>query len=153
MRATDEESTSRTEERLPSTFALKPNWYRRRRYISEEPGLKTYTTFPLGKGPTIGIGANVHPALHRKFTQIAEEIDLPFAIETMPRGSGTDAMAIQITASGVPTMVVGIPIRYMHTPYELTSMADIRRTGRLLARFVTSLEEDTLATLFAGGDR
>ena len=139
---------------LTSTFALKPEiGIAVDVTFAEEPGLKSYTTFPLGKGPTIGIGANVHPALHRKFTQIAEEIDLPFAIETMPRGSGTDAMAIQITASGVPTMVVGIPIRYMHTPYELTSMADIRRTGRLLARFVTSLEEDTLATLFAGGDR
>ena len=96
-------------------------------------GLKNHATFPLGKGPTIGLGANVHPALHRKFTQLAREIDLPYSVETMPRSSGTDAMAMQITAAGVPTMVIGIPIRYMHTPYELTTLMDIRRAGRLLA--------------------
>lgn len=116
--------------------------------FAEEPGLKNHATFPLGKGPTIGLGANVHPALHRKFTQLAREIDLPYSIETMPRSSGTDAMAMQITAAGVPTMVIGIPIRYMHTPYELTTMTDIRRAGRLLSRFVASLEADSQVSLF-----
>jgi endoglucanase len=72
---------------------------------------------------------------------------MPYAIETMPRSSGTDAMAMQITAAGVPTMVIGIPIRYMHTPYELTTLTDIRRTGRLLAKFITSLEADSLTGL------
>jgi endoglucanase len=56
-------------------------------------------------------------------------------------------MAMQITAAGVPTMVLGIPIRYMHTPYELTTLTDIRRTGRLLARFITNLRADSLAAL------
>jgi putative aminopeptidase FrvX len=112
-----------------------------------EPSVKDYTSFPLGKGPTIGLGANVHPALHEKFVEIAKEIDLPYAIETMPRSSGTDAMSMQITAAGVPTMVIGIPIRYMHTPYELTAMTDIRRAGRLLARFIMSLEADSYAAL------
>lgn len=116
--------------------------------FAEEPGLKNHGTFPLGKGPTIGLGANVHPALHRSFTELAKEIDLPYAVETIPRGSGTDGMAIQITAAGVPTMVIGIPIRYMHTPYELTTMTDIRRAGRLLARFVSALDADSLTTLF-----
>ncbi len=117
--------------------------------FAEEPGLKSHATFPLGKGPTIGLGANVHPALHRKFTQLARDIDLPFSIETMPSSSGTDGKAMQITAAGVPTMVIGIPIRYMHTPYELTTLTDIRRAGRLLARFITSLESDSLVSLFA----
>lgn len=121
--------------------------------FAEEPGLKNHATFPLGKGPTIGLGANVHPALYRKFTQLAREIDMPYAVETMPRSSGTDAMAMQITAAGVPTMVISIPIRYMHTPYELTSLTDIRRAGRLLARFITSLAADSLATLFTEEDK
>jgi endoglucanase len=115
--------------------------------FAHEPGVKDYTGFPLGKGPTIGLGANVHPALHEKFIEIAKEIDLPYAIETMPRSSGTDAMSMQITAAGVPTMVIGIPIRYMHTPYELTTMKDIRRAGRLLARFIMNLETDSFTDL------
>lgn len=116
--------------------------------FAQEPGLKDHSTFPLGKGPTIGLGANVHPALHREFVEAAKEIDLPYAVETMPRGSGTDGMAMQITAGGVPTIVIGIPIRYMHTPYELTALMDIKRTGRLLARFISRLEADSLTSLF-----
>jgi endoglucanase len=69
----------------------------------------------------------------------------------MPRSSGTDAMVMQITGAGIPTFVLGIPIRYMHTPVELTSLKDIQRAGRLLARFVTSLESDSLQSLFNGG--
>lgn len=115
--------------------------------FAKEPGLDDHRTFTLDKGPTIGIGANVHPALHRKFKQLAEEMDMPYAIEVMPQSSGTDSMAMQITAAGIPTMVIGIPIRYMHTPVELTALADIRRAGRLLARFISGLEVDSLSTL------
>jgi len=61
--------------------------------FAQEPGLKGHGTFPLGKGPTIGLGANVHPALHREFVEAAKEIDLPYAVETMPGSSGTDGMA------------------------------------------------------------
>ncbi len=119
--------------------------------FTQEPGLNTHETFPLDKGITLGIGANIHPALHQKFKQLAEEIDMPYALETMPRSSGTDAMVMQITAAGIPTFVLGIPIRYMHTPVELAALNDIRRAGRLLARFVTSLEPGSLGSLFSGG--
>ena len=40
-------------------------------------------------------------------------------METMPRHSGTDAYAMQVAAEGIPTMVIGIPLRYMHTPVEI----------------------------------
>jgi len=60
----------------------------------------------------------------------------------MPRHSGTDAFHLQIAAQGIPTMVVGIPLRYMHTPVEMISMKDLTRVGRLLAEFATSLDEN-----------
>jgi endoglucanase len=60
----------------------------------------------------------------------------------MPVRTGTDADALQITAEGIPTGVVSIPLRYMHTPVEVVSLADIRRAGRLLAAFVAELEID-----------
>lgn len=119
--------------------------------FAQEPGLNTHETFPLGKGVTIGLGANIHPALHRKFKGLAEEIDLPYSIETMPGSSGTDAMVMQISAAGVPTLVISIPIRYMHTPVEMAALNDIHRAGRLLARFITSLEPGSLESLFNGG--
>lgn len=118
--------------------------------FAKGPGSSDHRTFALGKGPSLGVGANIHPALYRQIKQTAEEMDMPYAVETMPFSSGTDSMAMQITAEGIPNMVLGIPVRYMHTPVELTAINDIMRTGRLLARFITKLETDSLDRLIAG---
>lgn len=118
--------------------------------FAKGPGSNNHMTFPMGKGITIGVGSNVHPALTSHFKKIADEIDMPYAMEAMPRSSGTDSIAMQITANGIPNMVIGIPIRYMHTPVEMASINDIMRAGRLLARFITGLETNTLDTIFAG---
>jgi endoglucanase len=106
------------------------------------PGSPSYQTYPLGKGVTLGWGPNIHPALNKIFSEIADKYEIPYKIEVMPRHSGTDAMALQMAAEGIPTMVVSIPLRYMHTPVELISMKDVRRTGRLLAEFAAQLDED-----------
>jgi endoglucanase len=105
-------------------------------------GSNGYATFPIGKGVTLGISPSIHPFLHKRFTEVAERIEIPVKDEAMPEYSSTDADAIQLTAEGIPTMVVSIPERYMHTPVELVSVKDIQRTGRLLAEFVASLEAD-----------
>jgi endoglucanase len=65
----------------------------------------------------------------------------------MPRHSGTDAFALQVVEEGIPTMVVSIPLRYMHTPVEMISLKDVTRAGRLLAEFVLQLDEHYLDTL------
>ena len=65
----------------------------------------------------------------------------------MPEMSSTDADAMQLTAEGIPTVVVSIPQRYMHTPVEVVALKDIQRAGRLLAEFITSLEEDFLTKI------
>jgi endoglucanase len=116
--------------------------------FAKGPGSNDYRSFPLGKGPSIGVGANIHPALYDSFTKIAREMDMPFGVETMPLSSGTDSMMIQITAEGIPNMVLGIPIRYMHTSAELVSVNDIYRAGRLLARFISQLTPESTNSLF-----
>ncbi|HPS41627.1 MAG TPA: hypothetical protein PK040_03420 [Anaerolineaceae bacterium] len=118
--------------------------------FAKGPGSNDHQTFPLGKGPTLGIGPNIHPALHAHFIKLAQEMDMPYAIEPMPASSGTDAISMQISSSGVPTFVVSIPIRYMHTPVELASLTDIKRVGRLLARFVSQLDNDSFKDLLSG---
>jgi len=54
---------------------------------------------------------------------------------------------MQVNAEGAPSMVISIPLRYMHTPVEMVQVKDIRRVGQLLAAFVSRLEPDTLDTL------
>jgi endoglucanase len=111
------------------------------------PGSPTHSTYPLGKGVTLGWGPNVHPGLYKAFVEIADRLEIPYKLEPMPRHSGTDAMALQVAAEGIPTMVVSIPLRYMHTPVEVVSLKDITRTGRLLAEFAAQLDSKFMDTL------
>ncbi len=105
------------------------------------PGVGEDKGFPLGEGITLGWGPNVHPAVHRRFKELAERLEIPHHVEYLPTHSGTDAMALQVAAEGVPSMVVSIPLRYMHTPVEIVSLKDVRRAARLLAELVAALDE------------
>lgn len=115
--------------------------------FASSPGSPSHRSFPLGKGLTLGYGPNVHPGLHKAFKDLADKLEIPYKVEVMPRHSGTEAYAIQVAAEGVPTMVLGIPLRYMHTPVEIVSLKDIARTGRLVAEFAAMLDEGSLESL------
>lgn len=108
--------------------------------FASSPGSSGYRTSPLAKGITLGWGPNVHSGLHRAFKRVAEQLEISTRLEVMPRHSGTDAYALQVAADGIPTMVIGIPLRYMHTPVEMVSMKDVTRAGRLLAEFAAQLD-------------
>lgn len=103
--------------------------------------------FPLDKGPTIGLGPNMHPKMTQRLIDTAKRIELDYQIEPMQGPSGTDGWTIQVTHSGIPTGVVGIPIRSMHTPVEVIAPKDVERTGRLLAEFVAGLNEEFFQSL------
>ena len=115
--------------------------------FAKSPGATDWRTFPLGKGPTLGFGPNIHTHLFKKFKELADQLEIPYAVEMVPRHSGTDTYAMQVAAQGIPTMVIGIPLRYMHTPVEMVSLKDIQRAGRLLAGFISALEADFLEKL------
>ncbi|HEX6033692.1 MAG TPA: hypothetical protein VFY83_04625, partial [Anaerolineales bacterium] len=87
------------------------------------------------------------PFLHKKLKELAERLEIPWFLDVAPGDSGTDAFAIQVTAEGIPTALVEFPIRYMHTPVESVSTKDVQRAGRLLAEFVSSLEENLFETI------
>jgi endoglucanase len=101
-----------------------------------------WRTFPIGKGPTIAMGPNMHPAMHTAMKELADRLEIPYSLEFSPTHSGTDGMLTQVTAEGIPTLVMGIPLRYMHTPVELVAIKDIQRAGRLLAEFIAGLGPD-----------
>ena len=115
--------------------------------FGKHPGVSEVDAFPLGEGPTIGIGPNFHPGLAARLKKVAETHEIPYHIEPIPGRSGTDAWAIQVTREGVPTALICIPIRYMHQPVETLAVQDVERAGRLLAAFVAGLEVDFLDKL------
>jgi putative aminopeptidase FrvX len=108
---------------------------------AKSPGAPEHLCFEMNKGPALGWGPNTHLKLYEAFENLAKELEIPYQREVYPRSSGTDAWMLQVAAEGIPTMLVSIPIRYMHTPVELLHIKDIARTARLLAEFVTILDD------------
>jgi len=115
--------------------------------FASSPGSPGHKTYDMGKGPTLGYGPNIHPGVYKAVKNLADRLEIPYAVEVMPRHSGTDAYALQVAAEGIPTMIVSIPLRYMHTAVEMISMKDITRAGRLLAEFAASLDLEFMDTL------
>jgi len=115
--------------------------------FAASPGSPSHKTYPLGKGLTLEWGPNSHSGLYKAFEELAKRLEIPYVMEPTPRLSGTDAYALQVVAEGIPSMVVGIPLRYMHTPVEMVSIKDIARVGRLLAEFVVGLGPDFMDKL------
>jgi len=110
--------------------------------FGKSPNFSDYRTSPVGKGIVLGWGINVHPALYRAFKDLAEHLEIPYRMETIPRDSSTDAMTMEVVAEGIPCMVLMLPLLNMHTPVEVVSIKDINRAGRLLAEFIAHLETD-----------
>jgi endoglucanase len=104
------------------------------------PGSPGHKTFAVGKGITLGWGPSVHPGAFKAVKAVADRLELPYTLEAMPTSSGTDADRMQLAAEGLPTMVVSIPLRYMHSPVEMAALKDIARAGRLLAEFAAGLD-------------
>lgn len=105
------------------------------------PDVSEEETHKLGKGPAIALGPNIHPKLFEKLKSIAEDYKIPYQLNPEPSATGTDAWAMQITREGIPTALISIPLRYMHTTVETLNIEDIKLSGRLLALFISSLDE------------
>ncbi len=112
--------------------------------FANSPGTPSHKTFPLGDCIALGWGPTVHPYLYKTFQELADQLEIPYKIESFSRRSGTDADSLQLVAHGIPTMVVSIPLRYMHSAVEVVSIKDIQRAGRLIAEFIAGLEIDYL---------
>jgi putative aminopeptidase FrvX len=107
-------------------------------YVS---GLSEAETFGLGKGPALSIGPNIHPVIYRRLSALADTLEIPHQTEPLPGHSGTDAWSIQISREGIPTGIISLPVRNLHTPVEIASARDVTRAGRLMAHFVAGLDE------------
>ncbi|NOX44417.1 MAG: M42 family metallopeptidase [Caldiserica bacterium] len=97
----------------------------------------------LGGGPVIARGANVNPKLFELLVETAEAEGIPYQIEAAPGATGTDANAMQLTRAGVATALVSIPNRYMHSPCEVVSLADLENAAALIAHAVARIDADT----------
>lgn len=96
----------------------------------------------LGKGPVLARGANINPVLFELLQRTAAAEDIPIQIIGVPRATGTDANVMQLSRGGVATALIGIPLRYMHTPVEVLSLSDLEHAIALLTAMVLRIEKE-----------
>ena len=100
----------------------------------------------LGGGPVLTRGSSTHPQVFEMLAEAAADEDIPYTIQAAPLRTSTDADAIHLARGGVPTGLVSVPNRYMHSPSETVAVADLFHTARLLAAFVRRLDAETRFT-------
>lgn len=111
------------------------------------PGTNDSELPELGSGPLIGMGAEIHPAVFNALREAAKALEMSVATSPNARGGGTDAYALQTAREGIPTGLVEIPLRYMHTMVETADTSDVERAGRLLAEMIARLDDKFLPNL------
>src|SRR4051794_21859936 len=114
-------------------------------FATDAPGIdeKEQGKHEFGSGPVITRGATIHPQVFELLHETAEAHDIPFTVDASGRYTGTDADAIHLSRSGVPTGVVSIPLRYMHSPVELVQLDDVHNAAKLIAAFAQGLGPGT----------
>lgn len=115
--------------------------------FAEQPGISNDDAIQIGDGPAVALGANIHPQLFDKIIDVAKQYEIKYQIEAAPAATGTDAWAIQVAQDGIPTALLSLPLRNMHSPVETCDLRDIKRTGRLLAQFIASLDDDFMQAI------
>ena len=127
-----------------STFALDPDVaiVVDLTFATDQPGIELgpLTKHTLGSGPVVARGTTLHPRVFELLYDAGKQHGIPFTVESLGRGTGTDADATHLSRTGVPTGLVSIPCRYMHSPVEMVSLEDIDAAARLIATFAQALE-------------
>jgi putative aminopeptidase FrvX len=93
----------------------------------------------IGKGPTLTHGGSNHPEVVNLLEIVAKEKKIPIQNEAKSTTSGTDADAIFWTRGGIPSALISLPCRYMHSPVEVVNLGDLEMIPKLLAGFAEAL--------------
>jgi putative aminopeptidase FrvX len=104
-------------------------------HATDAPGIEVREMgkHELGSGPVISRGSTLNPKLFELLFDTAQKEKIPFTVEATARATGTDADAVHLSRGGVPTALVTIPLRYMHSPVELVQLDDVHSSARLIA--------------------
>ncbi|HLT47162.1 MAG TPA: M42 family metallopeptidase [Rubricoccaceae bacterium] len=110
-------------------------------HATDSPGIEKakHGEVKLGAGPTVTHGTVNHPALVARLVEVAEAEGIPLQHESSSRYSGTDTDVIFTTRAGIPSALVSIPMRYMHSTVETVDLGDVEHAVRLLAAFVRAI--------------
>ena len=113
-------------------------------HATDSPGIEKakHGDIRLGRGPSVTHGTVNHPAVVDRLVEVAEKEGIELQHESSSRFSGTDTDVIFTTREGIPSALVSIPMRYMHSTVETVDVGDVEATVRLLDAFVRSVRSD-----------
>ena len=107
----------------------------------------THGDIKMGKGPTITHGVCNHPEVVRRVEEVASAAKIPLQHETVSATSGTDTDVIFWTRGGIPSALISLPNRYMHSPVEVVNLKDLDQIAKLMAGFAKSVSKDETFTV------
>ncbi len=102
---------------------------------------KRWGEHKVGQGPVLAHGSACHTEVITRLEKIARRKRIGLQHEAAPGRTGTDADSIFRARAGIPTAVVGLPQRYMHSPVEVVSLSDLEQIASLMAGFCTDLKK------------
>jgi endoglucanase len=113
-------------------------------FATDQPGLSEQELgrHRFGSGPVITRGSTLSPIVFELLHETASEEGIPFTVDASARATGTDADALHISRGGIPSSVISVPLRYMHSPVEMVQLSDVEAAARLIAAFALKLPAD-----------
>ena len=111
-------------------------------FATDTPGSeeKEIGRHKFGSGPVIQRGSTLDPTVFELLHEAGEAEGIPFTVAASSRYTGTDADAFHVSRGGIPSTVVSIPLRYMHSPVEMVQLDDVENAAKLIAAFARRLE-------------
>ena len=113
-------------------------------FATDQPGIdeKELGRHRFGSGGVVNRGSTMDPQVFELLHAAGEAEGIPFTVSASARATGTDADAFHISRGGIPTGVVSVPLRYMHSPVEMVQLDDVDNAARLIAAFARRLGPD-----------
>lgn len=113
---------------------------------AKSPGTEPFDTVDIEKLAVVK-GGNIHPKLYSMLMKAAEEVNVPAETDVCMGPTGTDAWYMQIQCGGIPTGLISIPLRYMHTTVEMLSEKTLHACAKVIAEFAGSFDSGWEETL------
>ena len=110
-------------------------------HATDTPGIEVerHGEVKLGGGPSITHGTANHPRVVQRIIDVAEHHGIPLQHESSARHTGTDTDSVFNVRDGIPSALVSLPLRYMHSVVEIADLRDIEQTILLLTHVVLSV--------------
>ncbi|MCA9838438.1 MAG: M42 family metallopeptidase [Trueperaceae bacterium] len=117
-------------------------------HATDTPGISKQRSgdVPFSSGASLTIGSITHRGVFNALIEAAENNNIAYTIEASPRRTATDGDDIVKTRRGVPTAVVSVPTRYMHSPNETIDLKDVEACIALIVAFINTLKADSRFT-------